>query len=457
MAHRPDIERASAGDRAFLAMDRGEVPEQFGVILLLDEAEGLDLPDVRQLVAGRIAAVRRLRQRLVHVPLGRGGPIWVDDPAFDIRHHVRAVSCPSPGDEESLWGTALSLVTTRLPAGAPLWRVVLIRGLAGHRAALVVVLHHVLADGVGGLAVLAHLVDPGGAAADLGFPAGRPSDRELVSDAWRARLGAVRGLARWWRLVRLSMQAGGGLRPPPVAPCSLNQRTGPRRQMAVLRVEHAALRTAAHAYGASTNDAVLVAVAGALHRVLRERGELVDSFVMTVPVSGRPAGNGALGNMVSPMLVDVPGSGPVGQRLKRVATEVRAVKASATGPPPIALLGWLFRPLAAFGGYRWYMNRQHRFHTLVSSVRGPEETLTFGGMPVAWAVPIGVGEGGNATVSFQVLSYAGTLSITAIVDPDHFPDLDRLTESLHIELDLMAHPAVEMPVRRKHEDTPPAR
>jgi hypothetical protein len=35
------------------------------------------------------------------------------------------------------------------------------------------------------------------------------------------------------------------------------------------------------------------------------------------------------------------------------------------------VLGWLFRPLAALGGYRWYMNHQHRFHTLISHV---EET-----------------------------------------------------------------------------------
>ena len=62
-----------------------------------------------------------------------------------------------------------------------------------------------------------------------------------------------------------------------------------------------------------------------------------------------------------------------GRRLEQVAAQVRAHKAAATGPPPIAVLGWLFRPLAALGGYHWYMNHQHRFHTLVSHVRGPAE------------------------------------------------------------------------------------
>ena len=96
------IERASATDRAFLAMDAaGTVPEQFGVVLLLDEAAGLDLARVRHLVAERVPAVPRLRQRLVPVPLGCGGPIWVDDETFVIEHHVREVPCRAPAGSRS--------------------------------------------------------------------------------------------------------------------------------------------------------------------------------------------------------------------------------------------------------------------------------------------------------------------------------------------------------------------
>jgi hypothetical protein len=76
---------------------------------------------------------------------------------------------------------------------------------------------------------------------------------------------------------------------------------------------------------------------------------------------------------------------------------------------------------------------QHRINTLVSHVRGPAEPVSFGGSPVSAAIPIVVGDGGNVTVFFEVLSYAGTLTITAIVDPDHFPDLDALTDALGAE------------------------
>jgi WS/DGAT/MGAT family acyltransferase len=441
---RPVIERASPTDRAFLAMDTGEMPEQFGVILLLDGTGGFGLAQARQLIAGRIAAVPRLRQRLIRAPLGCGGPIWVDDPSFDIQNHVRAVACRQPGDEPALLETALAVITARLAQTAPLWSAALITGLSDGAVALVLVLHHVLADGVGGLAVLASLADAPAQALAVSFPRPVPPAASMARDAWLGRLRGLRHSGQSWRLLRASMGAGGGLRPPRAARCSLNRRSGSRLRLTVVRADLAALRAAAHQHGATVNDAVLVAIAGALHQVLKARGEHIGTLMVTVPVSGRRASDDpALGNMVSPMLVAVPASGDLAERLTQVAAQVRAHKAAATGPPPIAVLGGLFRPLAAVGGYRWYMNQQHRFHTLVSHVRGPAEPVTFGGYPVTSAVPVGVAQGGNITVYFEVLSYAGTLTVTAITDTGHFPDGATLTEALHAELDKLTHrPAV---------------
>ena len=137
--------------------------------------------------------------------------------------------------------------------------------------------------------------------------------------------------------------------------------------------------------------------------------------------------------------MSVPATGDVPDRLWQVAAQVRAHKQAATGPPPIALLGWLFRPLAALGGFRWYMDHQHRFHTLVSHVRGPVEPVTFGGCLITSAIPAGVGPGGNIPVYFEVLSYAGNLTVTAVADPDHFSELGPLSDALSAELDLIIH------------------
>ncbi|MBC6445916.1 wax ester/triacylglycerol synthase domain-containing protein [Actinokineospora xionganensis] len=447
------VDRASPTDLAFLAMDTGQIPEQFGVVLRIDQSGAFDLSRVRQLLAERVRSVPRLRQRLIRVPFGCGGPIWVDDDGFDIGRQVRAVACPAPGDERALLDTAISVIATPLPPDAPLWSAVCVTGLSGGGFALVVVLHHVLADGVGGLAVLANLVDGTNATNESDFPRPRPTRGALVRQAMVDRVRALRRGRAAWRLLRTSMGAGGGLRPPQAAPCSLIQRTGPRLAAAVVRVDLAELRPAAHRHGATTNDALLVAVAGALRRVLSARKETVDRIAMAVPVSGRSGAGPELGNMVSPLLVQVPTAGDVGQRLRTVAAEVRAHKAEATGPPPIAVLGWLFRPLAALGGYRWYMNHQHRLHTLVSHVRVPGGRLAFDGSPITSAIPLALADGGNMTACFDVVSYAGTMTVTAIVDPDHFPDLETLTAGLRAELDLIirtagAHDSAETPGAR---------
>ena len=434
----PVIERASSADLAFLAMDTGRVPQQFGVILLLERSGALGLPELRQVVSQRIRAIPRLRQRLITLPVGCGRAVWVDDLDFRIERHVRAVSCPLPGDELALRDIALSVIMDRLPRQAPLWSVILITDLADGAAAVVVVLHHVLADGLGGLNVLAALVDPGAPPAALPFPQPKPPLSSLARDAWLTRARGVRRLAGSWRSFRQAMFAGGGVHPARAAPCSLVRPTGARRRMAVIRLSRESVAAAAHRHGATTNDAVLVAIAAALHQVLLSRGESVDPVAITVPVSGRGAQDGSpLGNLVSPLLVDVPTVGTVGERLMRVEAAVRAHRAAASGPAPIAILGGLFRLIARLGGYRYYLNHQRRFHTLVTHVRGPIEPVTLAGCKVDAAIPVGVGEGGNMTVYFEVLSYAGMLTIAVIVDPDHGPDIDDLTHQLRNEFDLI--------------------
>jgi diacylglycerol O-acyltransferase / wax synthase len=200
----PVIERASPSDRAFLAMDSGEVPEQFGVILMLEEGGRLDLDRARRLIAERVPGVPRLRQRLIRVPPGCGGPIWIDAPDFDINRHVRAVTCREPGDEPALLETALSVITSPLPRTAPLWSAVLVTGPAGDPLALVIVLHHALADGVGGLAVLTELIDGAARTPEVSFPRPAPAPASLAREAFAARLAALRHAARSWHLLRES-------------------------------------------------------------------------------------------------------------------------------------------------------------------------------------------------------------------------------------------------------------
>jgi Protein of unknown function, DUF255/Wax ester synthase-like Acyl-CoA acyltransferase domain len=202
-AGRDAVERISPGDLVELATDVGPVPMNVGAVLLLAEGTGADVATVLE---QRIGGVARLRQRLVTPPWGLGRPYWVDDADFDIEAHVSQVRCPSPGDEAALLAVAVDAVTRPLPRSRPLWRAVVVTGLADEQIGLVVVLHHVLADGIGGLAVLARLVDGDGTVPvsarasttshDLGNRVGVMPVRAPVQGSVPERLARVAELTR---------------------------------------------------------------------------------------------------------------------------------------------------------------------------------------------------------------------------------------------------------------------
>jgi WS/DGAT/MGAT family acyltransferase len=433
------IDRASPADLAALALQAGGgVPAQFGAVLVLDGATGFDLEPARRDLVARIERVPRLRQRLTRLGPGLGRPIWVDDPHFEPGRHVRAVRCPDPGDERELLAVAADVVVTPLPLSRPPWSATFVTGLTGGRTAVVLVMHHVVADGVGGLAILDRLLaDPGTSARrpDRRFPWPGPGRRALVLDAGTTVLHALAGLPRWWRELRRSASAQGGLRALRAGDCSILRPTGPRRRLAVVRADLDAVRATAHQHGATVNDVLLVAVAAALHTFLAGRGEHLDTVRIAVMVGSRRAGDtDATGNGAAPLLVAVPGTGSLPDRLARTVGLVRAARAAAAGRPVVALLQPLFRRAAALGLYRFYLSRQHRMHTLVSNVRGPGRRLHLGAATVLDLIPISVAEAGDVAVQFVAASYAGVLTVTVVADPVHLPDLQALVTALQDEL-----------------------
>jgi hypothetical protein len=83
------------------------------------------------------------------------------------------------------------------------------------------------------------------------------------------------------------------------------------------------------------------------------------------------------------------------------------------------------------------MRHQHRLHTLVSNVHGPDRPLTLDSAPVSAIVPLAIAEAGNLTVNVIALSYAGTLTVTVSADPERVPDLPVLAAALQAELDAL--------------------
>ncbi len=429
----PQISRASGNDLMALAPGTGGPPMQVAAVLVVDRR--LELADVRSALAHRIPTVPRMRQHLVRPPPGCGRPVWVDDVDFDIRRHVRHRRCPPPASEGSLLDLAAEVALDPLPLNRPLWSATLVTGLAGDRSALVLAIHHVLADGMGGLAALGRLVDGAPGVPVGAFPAPAPPPVTLFADAAATRLRAIRRLPVGARLVRdavAELWVGHVTRAPR---CSLNQPTGPRRRLAVARADVGEMVELAHAHDATVNDVILTAVVGALGAVLRHRGESVDSLVVSVPVSGRREASATrLGNQVGVMPVQVPVTGAPLHRLATVARSTRTRRQQHGRGASAVLLAPAFRAMARMRLLAWFVKRQQLVSTFVTNVRGPETQLSFLGAAIVDMTAISA-VAGNITVGFAALSYAGTLSITVIVDPDHCPDFPLVAGELQHELD----------------------
>jgi WS/DGAT/MGAT family acyltransferase len=327
-----------------------------------------------------------------------------------------------------------------MPRARPLWRAAFVTGLTDGQVALVVVLHHVLADGIGGLAVLSGLTD--GAIPGPREPAGpalargRPLTEAAVT-RWRHKIA---GIPRAFVGLRTAAAEFGAGRPTRAPRSSLNAPTGPRRQLATVEIELETLQAAAHRRDATVNDALLAAVTGALHVLLRHRGERVPALVVSVPVSARAATTtGDLGNHVGVMRVRVPVTDPAGSPLAEIATITRHQKTTTRGASA-ALVEPVFRVLAATGAIRWYVNRQRLVNVFLTDIPGPPSRLRLNGTEITHVVPL-MASVGNVSVAFAALSYAGSLTITVIVDPDLVPDLTILTTALERQLQTLARPA----------------
>lgn len=331
----------------------------------------------------------------------------------------------------------MTVAVQRLPWHRPLWRLTAITGSEDTPVALVVVFHHVLADGIGGLAVLARLVDGAATAAATGFPRPAPTRRALAADAVHTRLEV---LSRLGEVVPTLRRAATELKPSAAgrAPVTtLNGPTGGRRQLAVTRADLAGLRHTARAHGATINDVVLTAITGGVAALLDRRGQPVDDLVVSVPVSARSSAIASdLGNRVGVMPVRLPITGNRIRRLEKIAIITRAHKGTQRGASA-AVLAPIVRLLASMRLWHWFVDHQQLVNVFETNLRGPDQELRFGGVRITEVIPITT-IAGNVALSFAAISYAGTMVVTIMADPDRLPDLNELTAALQHELDQLA-------------------
>ena len=295
-------ERLSAVDAAWLRMDTPTNRMMITGIFIFDER--LELGALEQLLEERLLSHERFRQRIVDGPRG---PAWQLDPEFDLRSHLHHVALPAPGDRAALAELVSDLASSPLDRARPLWQAHLVDGLAGGGSALVTRLHHCIADGIALVRVLLSLTDDARGAAPRHVGRELPHVEGLVH---RARLAANEARAAV-RLVTL----------PPDPPTVLSERTGVRKRVAwSAPLPLAPLDARARAAGATINDVLLAAVAGALRDQLDARHAWRDGLEVRAMIPVNLRGGNGNGN----------GNGRTASAIASASSTCRCRSASAT-------------------------------------------------------------------------------------------------------------------------------
>ena len=312
------MEELTGLDARFLYSETSTTHMHTLKVVVLDTSRGLQALTGASFAALFLERIDRLppfRRRAVPVPFHLGHPVWVDDPDFDIAGHVEWLSAPSPGGPHELASVISEIASVPLRRDRPLWNVTVVDQLAGGELAVVVKLHHCLADGGAAVALLqnAFMADDADAVTWDHAPEQIPSRRALVAEAARS------GARRFAALPSFVREATSGLtaasraeraapvrtpRPFSAPRTPFNVSLSPERTYAMASLSLAELKLVRRVFATTLNDVYLAACGGALRRYLERRGSLpARSLLASVPLASGAAGPYLQGNHTDNMFV----------------------------------------------------------------------------------------------------------------------------------------------------------
>jgi WS/DGAT/MGAT family acyltransferase len=406
-------------------------------------------------LASRLPLVPRYRQKLRTVPLRLGRPVWVEDPGFDLRYHVRRTALPAPGGDRQLADLIARVMSQRLDRDHPLWEYWLAEGLADGRWALISKVHHCMVDGISGTDLYRVIFDtsaepPAVTAADTRpQPGAEPSGLELAARAAldtvvlpareaRALSRAAADPAAAVRQAAATTRALAKLTPAlfPASGSSLSGHIGGQRRYTWARAPLADIKTVRQQLGGTVNDVVLAAISGGFRRLLLARGEAPGPHMVRslVPVSLRAAGEeDVYENQVSAVLADLPVHIPdPAARLTAVQAELAALKTSRE-----ALVGEALTTLGRYTPFplaSWWVRLafglpQREIVTVTTNVPGPRHPLYGLGRRLVEIIPY-VPIATTVRTGVSIFTYCDQVTFGITGDFAGSPDIDVLARGI---------------------------
>lgn len=451
------MSRFPGADAAWLHMDRPTNLMVINAVMLFDEP--VDWERLEQLVRQRLVdRYPRFHRLAVESRLPLRAPKWVEDRDFALEHHLHHLALPAPGNEAALQDLIADLMTMPLHRSRPLWHFYMVDGF-GDGAALIVRMHHCIADGIALARVMLSLTDsdpdagiaaPGQEQIDasgplagvvrLGGLVGRTASGVLrqgmqiaTSPSHAVRLaGAIgRDAATLVRLTLTPADAATAIKGEP----GISRRVAWTRPLSLPRI-----RAIAHRHDATVNDVLVAAASGALRHYLQERGSPVAEIAAMVPYNLRPLHQPVpreLGNKFGLVFLALPvGTTGAYRRLVEVSRRMAEIKQGRDGPVSYGLL-------RAIGHVPEPVERRivdlfsSKGTAVVTNVPGPRDPVYLAGTPLR-TVLVWAPTSGRIGMSLSIFSYRREVTVGLMVDAALVPDPNRIATELETELRALA-------------------
>ncbi|HMC60360.1 MAG TPA: wax ester/triacylglycerol synthase family O-acyltransferase, partial [Candidatus Solibacter sp.] len=461
--------RLSGVDSAFLYLERKEIPLHIAAVCIFESA--LPFAEFVRSIDSKLHLVPRYRQLAVDSPFHLGYPTWEDDPKFDIRRHIFKARVEAPGGQAEMEALASRVLSQVMDRGKPLWDIHVVEGLRDGQGAIIVRIHHALADGVAGAALFKIMFDatPGGShpgPKQHFHPTPAPESNHSVVDAITSAVhsslqsviameSVLLDFARTLMDDRTkdAMQKLVALLPELGASSErfvFNKPCTGARKFCWTEFPFADAQAVREAAGGTVNDIVLTVVTRAISRYIQLHGEPVAGRFLRVvcPVSvRRDEQQQSLGNQITFMPVALPLDieDPI-RMLQAVAERTEIMKNAraahlvallstwlGAAPPPLQALFWGTLPLVNLP--------MPLFNMICTNVPGSPTALYAVGRKMIASYPH-VPTGYELGVNFAVQSYDGKLCCGFTADADVVPDAERLRDMTYEAFRDLLHAAV---------------
>jgi len=416
----------------------------------------LAMSEVRELISDRLLSrFPRFSQRVV----SDHGLFWEDVDAFDVGDHLHQVWLAGRQDREALEEFTSSLVSEPLAHERPLWDLYLVDNFDGG-SALVFRMHHAIADGIALARVLLSLTDdPDAEPVEIdepqgvhpgpiqsGFEAGlitaietlvHPSRLRALLDPHTLLDLAHTAVADTTALAKLALM-------PSDHHTALRGPVGVAKQVVWSDpIPLDRIRDAGHDAGATVNDLILAAVAGALRiHLVRNRSEVHDIRAI-VPFNLRPLDQplpAELGNMFGLVYLPLPlATARREDRLREMSRRMTAIKKSAEGLVSYGVLALVGLAPGAVEDLAIDVFAA-KGTGVMTNVPGPRHPVMLGGRRLLGTIGWGP-TSGDLGLGVAVFSYDGAVTIGLCVDCEVVPNPREMLADVVIELEqlMLAH------------------